>query len=244
VKFARRGDQVKFVSMTDGRSGHHDQFGPALAVRRRQESDEAGRRLGVAAYDILDNPDGALMPDLENRIEVVRQIRAWRADVVITHRPNDYHADHRYTSQVVQDSAYLVLVPNVCPDTPVLRQNPVYLYMEDSFAKPVPFSPDVVVDISDIWDRKIDALDAHVSQFYEWLPWVDGTLDQVPSDPADRRAWFERQVRLPLGPSVRAALERRYGQEVAGRAIAAEAFELCEYGRSVTQAELNELFPL
>ena len=40
-------------------------------------------------------------------------------------------------------------------------------------------------------DKKIDMLDAHVSQMYEWLPWVDGILDQVPKDPAGAQAWLK-----------------------------------------------------
>ena len=163
--------------------------GGALAKRRRAEAKESARRLGIE-YEVLDNHDGELLPTLEVRKQIIRRIREWNADIVIAPRPNDYHPDHRYTGVLVQDAAYMVVVPNVCPDVPPLRKNPVFLYYEDGFQKPNPFRPDVAVAIDDVFDKKIDALDAHVSQFYEWLPWVDGDLDKVPADPEARKRWL------------------------------------------------------
>ena len=99
-------------------------------------------------------------------------------------RPNDYHPDHRYTGVLLQDAAFMVTVPNVTPDTPALRKNPVFIYFEDGFQKPAPFRPDIAISIDDVIDEKVDVLDAHVSQMYEWLPWHDGSLEEVPKDPA------------------------------------------------------------
>ena len=184
--WAAKGHQVKFVSVTNGDAGHQSEGGGALARRRRAEAQEAGRRFGIAEYEVLDNHDGELEPTLAVRQQVIRRIRQWNADVVIAPRPNDYHPDHRYTGVLVQDTAYMVVVPNVCPDTPPLRKNPVFLYSQDGFQRPNPFRPDVAVAIDPVIDQKIRALDAHVSQVYEWLPWVEGVLDTVPKDPAAR----------------------------------------------------------
>jgi LmbE family N-acetylglucosaminyl deacetylase len=185
-----------------------------------------------------------LIPSLEARHEVLRQIRAWRADIVITHRPWDYHPDHRYTSQIVQDAAYLVVVPNVCPEVERLPRNPVFLYLEDSFQLPVPFTPDVAVDIDDVWDLKVASLDAHASQFYEWLPWVDGALDEVPLEPAARLEWLSRRRSVLPSAPVRAALERRYGADKGREIRHVEAFQICEYGRRPSSDELDEMFPM
>jgi LmbE family N-acetylglucosaminyl deacetylase len=192
---------------------------------------------------VLDNHDGELEPTLALRLEVIRRIRRWNADMVIAPRPNDYHPDHRNTGLVVQDTAYMVVVPNVAPDTPPLRKNPVYMYAQDHFQRPNPFRPDVAVDIDSVIDRKIQAIDAHVSQFYEWLPWVDGRLDTVPKEPAARLAWLQqwRSFR-PLNDDVKAALRKWYGPK--GDAVKnAEAFEICEYGRRPSEADLRRLFP-
>jgi len=124
IQFAKLGHAVKFVSVTNGDAGHQSEGGGALAKRRRAEAQEAGRRFGIAEYEVLDNHDGELVPSLEVRQQIIRRIRQWNADIVISPRPNDYHPDHRYTGVLVQDAAYMVVVPNVCPDTPALRDNP------------------------------------------------------------------------------------------------------------------------
>ena len=241
--WAALGHQVKFVSLTSGDAGHQSQGGGALARRRREEAREAGRRLGIAEYETLDNHDGELLPSLHVREQVIRRIRQWDADVVLGPRPNDYHPDHRYTGILLQDAAYMVVVPNVCPDTPPLRKNPLFLYFQDGFQRPNPFRPDVAVAIDAVLDTKVRALDAHVSQMYEWLPWVAGTLAEVPADAAARLDWLRRtRTGQPIPDAVRDALRRRYGDRA--EAIRdAEVFELCEYGRRPAEGELERLFP-
>jgi LmbE family N-acetylglucosaminyl deacetylase len=242
AKWAAAGYRVRFVSVTSGDAGHQSQGGGALAARRRAEAKEAGRRIGVD-YITLDNHDGELMPDLKVREQIIRLIRQWNADLVLGPRPNDYHPDHRYTGVLLQDAAFMVTVPNVAPDTPALRRNPVFMYFEDGFKKPAPFSPDVVVPIDDTIEKKFDMMDAHVSQFYEWLPWHAGKLDEVPKEPVARRAWLKTQRFGSIGPDVRAALVKRLGEQKGAAVKYAEAFELCEYGRRPDAADLARLFP-
>ncbi|MCC7174803.1 MAG: PIG-L family deacetylase [Bryobacterales bacterium] len=244
AQFAAMGHAVKFVSVTSGDAGHQSQGGGALAKRRRAEAQESGRRLGIAEYEVLDNHDGELLPVLEVRNQIIRRIRAWNADMVLAPRPNDYHPDHRYTGMLVQDAAYMVVVPNICPDTPPLSRNPVFLYFQDGFQRPNPFRPDIAVAIDDSFDKKVSALDAHVSQVYEWLPWVDGKLEQVPKDAAARRAWLAKEYGNPVTAEVRAALEKWYGADKARAVRQAEAFELCEYGRRPSEQEIRQLFPM
>jgi LmbE family N-acetylglucosaminyl deacetylase len=243
AKWAALGHLVKFVSVTSGDAGHQSQGGGALAMRRRQEAREAGRRLGIAEYETLDNHDGELLPTLEVRHQIIRRIRQWKADLVLAPRPNDYHPDHRYTGILVQDAAYMVVVPNVCPDTPALRKNPVFMYFQDGFQRPNPFRPDVAVAIDDVLDKKVAAADAHESQMYEWLPWVAGNLDQVPKDPAARREWLRRtQGGRGVPERLREALRKWYGAQ-ADSIRSAEAFEVCEYGSRPSEQELRRLFP-
>ena len=244
IKWAALGHMVKFVSVTNGDAGHQSQGGGALAKRRRAEAAEAGKRYGIAEYETLDNHDGELVPSLEVRQQIIRRIRQWQADIVLGPRPNDYHPDHRYTGMLMQDAAYMVVVPNVCPDTPPSRKNPVFLYFQDNFQKPNPFRPDIAVDIDDVFERKIFGLDAHVSQFYEWLPWVDGNLTEVPQGAAERRKWLGNQRQDRVSPAVRAALEKWYGADQAKSIQHAEAFEVCEYGRRPNEQDLKRFFPM
>jgi len=243
AKFAAKGHQVKFVSVTNGDAGHCQMGGGELAKRRRGEAQEAARRLGIAAYDILDNHDGELMPSLDVRKEIIRLIRDWKADIVLAPRPYDYHPDHRYTGVLVQDAAFMVLIPMVVTDTPPLKKNPVFLYYEDGFQKPNPFKADIAISIDDVWSKKIDAHEAEASQFYEAQPKCWGGGVDVPSDPAARRKWLEARRQYTPSPEVRKVLEKWYGPAKAAQVKHAEAFELCEYGSRPTEAELRRLFP-
>lgn len=243
ILFAKAGHAVKFVSVTNGDAGHQSMGGGALAKRRRAEAQEAGKRFGVE-YDVLDNHDGELLPTLDVRLQIIRKIREWNADVVMAPRPNDYHPDHRYTGILVQDAAYMVAVPNVAPDTPPLKKNPVFLYFQDHFKKPNPFRPDIAIDISSVFAQKIHAMDAHESQFYEWLPWIGNYADQIPKEKTKREQWLATNRTVRLSPEVKATLEKWYGQERAAQIQHAESFEICEYGTQPNETDIKRIFPM
>ena len=217
--------------------------GGVLANRRRAEARESGRRLGIAEYEVLDNHDGELVPSLEVRRQIIGVIREWKADVVLGPRPNDYHPDHRYTGMLMQDAAYMVVVPNIVSDVPALRKNPIFLYFNDRFQRPNPSRPDIVVAIDDVWETKVNAIDSFVSQVYEWLPWVAGRLAEVPKDPVARKQLLAKQRTRPITEAIRAALVKRYGPEKGRQIRHCESFELCEYGRQPSPEELDKLFP-
>ena len=244
AQFVRMGHKVKFLSVTNGDAGHQTMGGGQLAMRRKAETQESARRVGIAEYEVLDNHDGELLPTVEIRKQIIRAIRQWNADIVIAPRPNDYHPDHRYTGVLVQDAAYMVVVPNVVSDVPPLKKNPLFLYYSDRFQKPAPFRPDIVVSIDDVLDKKIAALDAHVSQFYEWLPWVDGQLDKIPADPKARLAYLRSARKQPIDPIVKASLVKWYGATKADTVDFVESFEICEYGRQPKEQEIRALFPM
>jgi LmbE family N-acetylglucosaminyl deacetylase len=239
------GHLVQMVSLTNGDAGHHLQPGPELARRRRAEAAAAGAVIG-ATYETLDNHDGELLPTLENRRQVIRLLRTFRPDLVLTHRPNDYHPDHRYTSQLVQDAAYMVTVPAVVPDVPHLPRDPVIAYLPDDFQKPYPLWPDVLVDVGNVLNEIVAMLHCHVSQFYEWLPYNTGTEDQVPQSDEARRAWLAEQTRARLrkrADRYRDELGRVYGPRRGGAVGYVEVFEGCEYGTPLDEAARRRLFP-
>jgi N-acetylglucosamine malate deacetylase 1 len=240
------GHDVKMVSLTNGDAGHHVKAGRELAERRCQESIAAGAVIG-ASYDLWDNHDGELMPTLENRRRLIRLMRTFRPDLVLTHRPNDYHPDHRYASLLVQDAAYMVTVPAVAPETPHLPSNPVIAYLPDNFQRPYPFTPSVALDVSNVIDRIVDMLHCHQSQFYEWLPYNCGLAHKVPADDAGRRAWLTAQTEDRLRQRAvkhRELLRQRYGRERGDAVQFAEAFEACEYGAPLDEGAYERLFSL
>lgn len=243
AKFAAKGHLVKFVSTTNGDAGHCEMGGGALAKRRRAEAQEAAKRLGIAEYEVLENHDGELLPTLEVRSQIIRLIRQWNADIVLAPRVYDYHPDHRYTGVLVQDAAFMVQIPMVVTDAPALRRNPVFLYYEDNFQKPQPFQPDIAINVDDVWSKKIDAFEAEESQFYEAQPKCWGGGVDVPTGKVERRKWLEARYDRRPGPAVQKVLEKWYGPARAQQVRHAEAFELCEYGRRASEAELRKLFP-
>jgi len=243
--WAASGAKVLLVAVTNGDAGHQSEGGGALARRRAAEAKLSAERLGVS-WMTLGFHDGELEPTLEARKAVIRAIRNWQADIVLLPRPNDYHPDHRYTAQIVQDAAYMVMVPNICPETPRLEKNPVFMYFLDGFKKPIPFAPDVAVVVDPAMEKKWGSLDAMESQMYEWLPWIGGFLNDVPADKTARQQWLRKW----RGPSMQGwkaqcsqVLEARYGKEKASAATYVEGFEICEFGRQPSREELWNLFP-
>lgn len=244
--FAKMGHNVKFLSLTNGDAGHHAMGGGILGKKRRQESVNAAKALGIAEYEVLDNHDGELLPTLNVRLEVIRRIRDWNADIVLGLRPNDYHPDHRNAGSVVQDAAYMNIVPNVAPDTPPLKKNPVFLYMSDHFQKPYPFQKDIAVIVDDVIDVKVKGLAAHDSQMFEWLPWTRGVdLSTIPTEEKARLAWLKEtwMNRKPDAGTLE-AVKKWYPNVDVSKVKQVEVFEICEYGKQPTDEEIREMFPM
>ncbi len=244
--WAAQGHQVKFVSVTNGDIGHYAMAGGPLANVRRAEVEECGNLLGLASTVVLDNHDGELMPTLENRKKIARLIRDWQADIVLTHRPNDYHPDHRYTAILVQDAAFMVTVPHFTPDTPRVTENPVFLYYSDRFQKPATFEADIVVGIDGVGDQKYACMAALRSQFSDWNAWLGGYHDEVPTEEEARKAYIAERFQArdaAVANAWRDLLIAYYGEEQGSAIRFAEAFEVSEYGSQPTREELKALFP-
>jgi LmbE family N-acetylglucosaminyl deacetylase len=248
ILWAKQGHHVKLVSVTNGDIGHWQMAGGPLAQRRTAEAAKADKILG-AASEVLDIHDGELEPNLENRRKITRLIRQWQADIVIAHRPWDYHPDHRYTGVLVQDAAFMVTVPFFCPDTPVLAKNPVFLYSSDRFEKPYPFRADIAVAIDEVFDQKLAAIHELESQVYEGgASGNEEFVRGVPpaSQPELRKSWLRETWEGRQGSEAtrhRNALNKWYGAERGQSVKFAEAFEICEYGRQPSDEEIRQLFP-
>jgi len=242
--YRRLGHTVKMVSVSNGESGHHRESGAPLTARRRAEAAAAGAVIG-ASYVTWDNRDGYLQPTLDLRWQIIREIRTFQPDLVLTHRPNDYHPDHRAVGDAVRDASYMVTVPPIVPEVPYLRKDPVVAFMPDRFTKPTPLQGDVVIDVTEEIDRVVDMLACHVSQFFEWLPYNGRIEDQLPADmPGKRRwlqSWYLDRIR-PQAGRYRQELIRTYGP-VRGSQIAwCEAYEISEYGAPLDAVARQRLF--
>ena len=257
-KWVKAGHEVRFLSMCNGCGGHHIMTPEETTARRAKESAKVAEYLGIR-YDVWDIDDCTLMADLPTRERLIRYIREFSPDLVIAHRPNDYHADHRASGQLVQDASYILTVPHTCPDVPAMLRMPVIVYNEDAFKNP-PFVPTYVIDMNGEIDTKLQIAHMNESQVYEWLPYNKG--ETVPVGEAERFEWLkgmeiteatsdEEIMNAKRGYSVRFAktaarfrneLIAKYGEERGSRVRYAEAFELCEYGTQPTKEFEDILF--
>lgn len=261
-KYVQMGYDVRILSMCNGSGGHHIMTPQETTACRAKESQAVAELLGVT-YDVWDIEDCNIVADLATRKRLIRYIREYNPDLIISHRTNDYHADHRAVGLLVQDASYLLTVPHECPEAPAMRFMPVIMYNEDRFKYP-PFTPDVVIDVDDDVDIKLKIADLNVCQVYEWLPYTYGEEDQVPKDKAERFEWLkgmeitadttdeEIMNSTSRGYAVRYAktaarfrkeLIAKYGEERGSKIRYAEAFELSEYGAPLTEEKMKQLFP-
>lgn len=245
ILLTRLGYKIKYVSLTNGNKGHHQGTKNEIAIRRYNETREVAQRLNCD-YEVLNNEDGELEATLKNRMEVIKLIREWKADIVITHPSYDYHPDHRNTSLLVQDAAFLVTVPKILPEVQALEKNPLFLYTRGRYTNPQKPSPDIVVDITPVVREKADAIDAHESQIYEWLPWINRSNEVIPETREGRLEHVLNVYVLKRG-EVKSedlpAVEKWYGSDAKAVKVI-EAFEICEFGHKVTDRDIRELFQL
>ncbi len=246
LKLTALGHKVKFVSVTNGNIGHYEIMPKELAAIRLKEALASAQALG-AEYDSLNIDDGQVYVNREQTEKIVNVIRKYDPDLVITHRPTDYHRDHRYTGQLVMDASYMLIVPHYCPETPVSasRKMPIICYAYDNFQKPYPFVPNILLDISDVYKQKIAALINHESQMMDWLPWTLNQENMIPKD-------YDLQNQLEVLEMIiitafsriitnyRKLWKKGYPDK---KVTKAEVFEICEYGRQPSVKELKDLFP-
>jgi LmbE family N-acetylglucosaminyl deacetylase len=242
--YRRHGHEVKMVSVTNGESGHHLEPGPRLVERRRAEAARSAAVIG-AQSEVWDFPDGQLLPTLDVRHQIIRAIRTYAPDLVLTHRPNDYHPDHRAVGQAVQDASYMLTVPNVVRDVPILRRDPIVGYLPDRFTKPTKLQADVVIDASETLETVVDMLACHESQLFEWLPFNHPEMGEPPTDPAARRLWLRNWVceRFKhLADLFRSELVDALGPERGEGVEFAQVFEISEYAAPLDLESRQRLF--
>ncbi len=243
--YRQAGHVVKWISVTNGEAGHHEIPGPELIEIRNKESANSAAIIG-ADYEIWDARDGQLEATLEMRWQVIREIRTFKPDLVLTHRSCDYHPDHRAVAQLVQDASFCVTVPAIVPETPALTKDPVIAYMADLFTRPTALRADIVMNVDEHDDTINEMFSCHVSQAFEWLPYNWGISDTVPSNQEGRKKWMEKYY-LPrlygsVADSYRQELIDTYGEEIGKKVQYAEVYEISEYACPLDDEKRKQLF--
>jgi LmbE family N-acetylglucosaminyl deacetylase len=243
---ADAGSVISLVSVTNGQSGHHQLSSDALVARRRREAAASGALLRTS-YITWDFPDGYLQPSLELREAIIREVRTFQPSLILTHRPFDYHPDHRAVGQAVQDASYMVMVPKIAPGYVPPTKEPIVAYMVDLFTRPCPFRADIVIDVSSFLERVIDLLSCHQSQFFEWMPWIDRLEDTLPNleamEPSERQGALREWLRGWYLERTQPRVDRFWKSAWGGKPLLIEAYELSEYAGRASGEMLDKLFP-
>ena len=243
LKLRDKGWEIRLLSVTDGSAGMYDidRCGKPLADIRRGEAAASGKILG-GIYDVWDLPDARLTVNLENRERMIRYIRQFKPDLILTNRPGDYHPDHRAAATLVADASYLLMVPYIAADVPPLDYEPVILYWSDSFQTPYPSKPDVVVPYDGYEEEKLQLASCHECQFFDWMYWPDRM--ECRNWPRKQQEEELRQRMLANGRRKRdlvlPQLIERLGEDGASDVHVAEYYEICEFGGSLSQ-ELRDI---
>lgn len=244
MRLRARGHKIKFVSATNGNKGHYKEEPINLAKRRFEEGKKAAEHVG-ADYECLNINDGEVWVNEENYRKVMRCIREYAPDLIITHRPNDYHRDHRYVGQLVMDASYMLIVPLAFPEYRTsYRDMPVIAYSYDDFDNP-PITPSVILDITDVYERKALGCMQHESQLLEWLPYTYKMENTLPEDYDfnKRREIVETLIQY-LFSSAMSRYRKLVKEGYKDRKVRQiEVFEICPYGKQPNMKELKELFP-
>jgi bacillithiol biosynthesis deacetylase BshB1 len=157
LKAVRNGHTTAIIDLTQGETGTR-----GSAALRAEEASRAAELLGVSARINLGFPDAAIVNTPETRAELARAIRRFTPGIVIAPSPAGRHPDHRVTAELVRDAAFIAGLAKVDPSVPAHRPRKVVhciTYREDHV------KPTFVVDISDVFEEKLEAIRAYGSQF-------------------------------------------------------------------------------
>ena len=174
AKLTKEGREVTYVIVTNGNKGSGDRAvtPEALARVREEEQRNAARTLGVARVEFLGYEDGEVEDTRSLRLDITRQIRRWRPDLIVTQSPHRaytnffaWHRDHRITGGVVLDCVYPLArdhlsFPELLPDYEPHKVREVYLIQWEQ--------PRLVIDITGTIDLKLAAVACHASQVGDW----------------------------------------------------------------------------
>ena len=235
--FTKMGHQVKFMSLTNGDAGHYSMKPADLAKMRYQEAMESKGILSLGDYEVLDYHDQQLKNTKEVQDKVIKSIQDWNADIVFTYYPaKGGHTDNMTAGYIVRDAA-----PRL-----QMAKMPVFVYIRDYHTIKFSYIPDFAVDIDSVWSTKLAACTVQRSQVMDAIPHSMGILEEVRAHPEKQKELIYQNT-YPFSSVTninRPALEKWYGTEAASKIKYAEAFEIAEFGRQVSDAEMNTLFPM
>jgi bacillithiol biosynthesis deacetylase BshB1 len=162
INHIKKGYTCGVVDLTNGELGTR-----GTAETRKSESEAASKIMGLQTRENLNMADGFFQNDKAHKMEIVRMIRKYRPQIVLCNAVSDRHPDHGRGSDLIRDAVFLSgLLKIETADSgnkqETWRPSAVYHYIQDRFIK-----PDFVVDISEVWEQKMESVLAYKTQFYQ-----------------------------------------------------------------------------
>jgi N-acetylglucosamine malate deacetylase 1 len=162
INHIKRGYKCGVVDLTNGELGTR-----GTAETRKSEAEAASKIMGLLVRENLNMADGFFQNDKTHKLEIVRMIRKYRPQIVLCNAVSDRHPDHGRGSDLIRDAVFLSGLLKVETIDSGIKQetwrpSAVYHYIQDRFIR-----PDFVVDISEVWEQKMESVLAYKTQFYQ-----------------------------------------------------------------------------
>jgi bacillithiol biosynthesis deacetylase BshB1 len=178
---AKQGKKTGILHLTRGERGTR-----GTVEERLQEAEAAAKALGAAEVGFLDCGDGAFRTGEAEEDALIERLRAWRPDLILAPSPADRHPDHHRAHQLIQSASFYAGLKNRHPEAgPAYRPGAVFSYMQhDSF------EPSFIVDVSSVWETRLEALRAYRSQLYQGQSEKDAEQKGDQTKVASREFWL------------------------------------------------------
>lgn len=175
AKFASQGHKIFIATATNGNVGSSTLSMEEIAKVRKEEARKAAAIIG-AEYICLDYDDEMFFESKEARLKFIDLVRYCKADLILTHNPEDYNPDHELTSKIINDIAVMIPVAKLKTPNEPYDKIPIIAYFEP--VNGLGFVPTEYVDITDFMDTKIKMMNCHQSQ----ISWMSDNYKDTLSD--------------------------------------------------------------
>jgi len=206
AKWAREGHLITYVLLTRGDKGFHDttpenMTSEKLIALRKIEQENAANVIGAKAVHMMDNKDGYLVPDLNLRRDVVREIRRHKPDILVTCDPQTIfatyginHPDHRAAGQVVLDAMFPAAGNKIF--FPELIEEGFEPHMPKEVWCSLTMNPNTTVDVTETWDTKLNAILEHKSQMQDIEKMKERFKSRRAEDSTEENPRYEEMFRV------------------------------------------------
>jgi len=165
ARCANRGDKIYIATSTNGNIGSASLSPPEIAAIRKEEARKSAALIG-AEYICLDYDDEMFFESKQVRLAFINLVRYCKADLILTHNPEDYNPDHELTSKIVNDIAVMIPIGNIKTEHAPYDRIPMIYYWET--VNGLNFIPTDYVDITETYDVKVRMFSQHASQV-KWM---------------------------------------------------------------------------